>query len=56
MSDDEDVPSLKVCEERIAKFVEITGTDEAFAQMSLQDQSWDLEKAIKAFLDQQVLA
>ena len=43
MSDDEDIPDVKICQERVEKFAEITGTDEACAQFYLQDRKWDLE-------------
>lgn len=43
MSDDEDIPDVTICQERVEKFAEITGTDEACAQFYLQDRKWDLE-------------
>lgn len=46
--EEEDVPPREVCQKRIDGFVEVTHTDEALAQMMLQDHGWDLEKAIQA--------
>ena len=52
MSDSEDNCNLtaKECQERIDKFIEVSGTDEAFAQAHLQEHSWDVEKALNSFL------
>ena len=38
------------CKIRIDSFVEVTKTDEAFAQSVLQDHEWNLENALNAFL------
>lgn len=51
MSDDEDIPDVKICQERVEKFAEITGTDEACAQFYLQDRKWDLERSVNAFFE-----
>ncbi len=57
MSDSDDIQlSAKECQERIDRFVEITNTDEAFAQASLQDVDWNLDAAINAFLGQNMPA
>ena len=41
--------SAKECQERIDQFVAITQTDEAQAQMLLQDHDWKVDAAINAF-------
>ena len=38
------------CQKRIDSFIEVTKTDEAFAQSVLQDHEWNLENALNAFL------
>ena len=38
------------CQKRIDSFIEVTKTDEAFAQSVLQDHDWNLETALNAFL------
>ena len=38
------------CQKRIDSFIEVTNTDEAFAQSVLQDHDWNLETALNAFL------
>ena len=34
------------CQKRIDSFIEVTKTDEAFAQSVLQDHEWNLENAL----------
>ena len=41
--------TAKECQDRIDQFVAITQTDEAQAQMLLQDHDWAVEPAINAF-------
>lgn len=43
MSDNEDIPDMQTCQQRVEQFAEITGTDEACAQFYLQDRQWSLE-------------
>ena len=38
------------CQKRIDSFIEVTKTDEAFAQSVLQDHDWNLETALNTFL------
>jgi tyrosyl-DNA phosphodiesterase 2 len=40
------IPSREECQNRISKFVTVTGCDEAEAQMRLQKAKWDLQAAI----------
>ncbi|XP_026275618.1 tyrosyl-DNA phosphodiesterase 2-like isoform X2 [Frankliniella occidentalis] len=51
MSDDEDIPDVTICQQRVEEFAQITGTDEACAQFYLQDRKWDLERSINAFFE-----
>ncbi|KAK7086708.1 Tyrosyl-DNA phosphodiesterase 2 [Halocaridina rubra] len=52
-NDDDDteqnIPDAKSCQERVEKFVEITGTDEALAQFYLQDRNWDVALSVNAY-------
>ncbi len=52
--DEADIPSAAVCQERIDKFVSVTGTDEALAQMRLQKAKWNLEVAIEKHFGKEV--
>lgn len=56
MSGDEAEVSLTAqeCQGRINQFVEVTSTDEAFAQSVLQDHDWNLEAAINAHFRQSI--
>lgn len=54
--DDYDVPSRETCMERIDKFVAVTGTNEALAQMRLQRAKWDLEGAIERYFEKEAKA
>ena len=51
-----EVPSREECQERIDKFVTVTGSNEALAQMRLQKARWDLEKAIERHFEKEAKA
>lgn len=58
MSEDEQdvhVPAKAECESRINSFVEITSTNEALAQMMLQDNDWKLDLAIAEYFKDEVI-
>ena len=53
MSDDElDIPPASECQRRIDKFVAVASTDEALAQMRLQNNGWDLDRALEEHFGQ----
>lgn len=54
--DDIEVPSREECQERIEKFVSVTGTDEALAQMRLQKAKWILENALERHFEKEAKA
>jgi hypothetical protein len=51
VTDEESLPSAQECQERITQFVLVTNTDEALAQMRLQDNGWVLERALAQHFD-----
>ncbi|XP_064596729.1 tyrosyl-DNA phosphodiesterase 2-like [Liolophura sinensis] len=50
-SDDANIPSREICEERCQRFAEITSTDTALAMFYLQDRDWDLDRSVNAFYE-----
>ena len=51
-----EVPSREECQKRIDKFVTVTGSNEALAQMRLQKARWDLEKAVERHFEKEAKA
>lgn len=51
----DDLPSATECQNRISSFVNVTHTDDAYGQMMLQKNKWNLDLAINKHFQKEVV-